>query len=142
MLFVVGNLVEVVDESAAQRIGLRARIHAFRDGHVDMRWNEGPYHSEGKSWLVKGRFVRYVQEATLRTGEALRDAVPRVWLHGRPDPSVHRTGEALRDAVPRVWLHGRPDPSVHRTGANPDTSDEIQTTPSTTTTTSIGPADS
>ena len=66
---VVGNLVEVVDESAAQRIGPRARIHAFRDGHVDMRWNEDPMRAHGANhWLVKGRFVRYVPEP--RSGQA------------------------------------------------------------------------
>jgi hypothetical protein len=61
-LLEVGDTVEVVNASAAQKVGLRAKVVAFRGppGHVDMRWNE---HSSGgaNGWIVKGEYVRFVE---------------------------------------------------------------------------------
>lgn len=58
----VGDVVEVVDGSAAQKIGLRARVSDFRGppGHVEMRWNEH-FGGGANVWVVKGEHVRFVE---------------------------------------------------------------------------------
>lgn len=56
----IGDEIEVVSVSAAQRVGLRAKVASFDgpSGWLDMRWNE----SRGggaNHWFVKGEYVRF-----------------------------------------------------------------------------------
>ena len=60
----VGDVVEVVSASSAQKVGLRGTVASFEvpSGHFDMRWNEHPG-GGANSWIVKGEYVRLVERS-------------------------------------------------------------------------------
>ena len=71
----VGDLVEVIDSGAAQRIGLRAKIHSIKQGPpgwIDLRWNEHPSGGANR-WLTPARFVRRVDTNEASTVRRLDD---------------------------------------------------------------------